>query len=195
MSRNAHGKVPKNSDRRADDGSTMTPVDPADSVSPRFVQFGSFTLDLARRVLSRQGERIHLTAKPLDTLIALVTHPGETVSKQELMEVVWKNTAVTEDVLVQAIGEIRRALGERTGETDSFRRFHDRAIALSCPYVVRRRPTLHRFATALPPRQRLPFRRSGSYPCRWRCSVYLQGRSGSCRDGSRPPPAPRQRTE
>jgi DNA-binding winged helix-turn-helix (wHTH) protein len=94
----------------------MTPLDPADSVSPRLVQFDSFTLDLTRRVLSRRGERIHLTAKPLDTLIALVMRPGATVSKQELMEVVWKNTAVTEDVLVQAIGEIRRALGEKTGD-------------------------------------------------------------------------------
>jgi DNA-binding winged helix-turn-helix (wHTH) protein len=116
MSRNTRGKIPKNSDRRGDDGSTMTPADPADPVSPGLVQFDSFTLDLSRRVLSRRGERIHLTAKPLDTLIALVMHPGETVGKHELMEVVWKNTAVTEDVLVQAIGEIRRALGEKPGE-------------------------------------------------------------------------------
>ena len=94
----------------------MTPVDPADSVSPRLVQFDSFTLDLARRVLCRRGERIHLTAKPLDTLVALVSRPGETVPKHELMELVWKDTAVTEDVLVQAIGEIRRALGEKKGE-------------------------------------------------------------------------------
>ena len=104
MSRDPRGKIPKNSDTGADYGSTMLPADPADSVSPRLVQFDSFTLDLARRVLSRRGERIHLTAKPLDTLIALVTRPGETVSKHELMEVVWKNTAVTEDVLVQEIG-------------------------------------------------------------------------------------------
>ena len=94
----------------------MAPVDPAAPVPPRLVQFESFTLDLTRRLLYRQGQRIHLTAKPLDTLVVLVSRPGETVSKQELMEAVWKNTAVTEDVLVQAIGEIRRALGERTGE-------------------------------------------------------------------------------
>ena len=76
MSRDPRGKIPKNSDIGADYGSTMLPADPADSVSPRVVQFDSFTLDLARRVLSRRGERIHLTAKPLDTLIALVTRPG-----------------------------------------------------------------------------------------------------------------------
>ena len=93
----------------------MAPIDPADSV-PHLVRFGSFTLDLTRRLLWNNGQRIHLTARPLETLIVLVSRPGETVSKQELMDAVWKNTAVTEDVLVQAIGEIRRALGERTGE-------------------------------------------------------------------------------
>jgi DNA-binding winged helix-turn-helix (wHTH) protein len=93
----------------------MASTDPAASV-PRLVEFGSFTLDLTRRLLCTNGQRIHLTAKPLETLIVLVSRPGETVSKQELMDAVWKNTAVTEDVLVQAIGEIRRALGERTGE-------------------------------------------------------------------------------
>ena len=94
----------------------MTPVDRVDPVSPRLLQFDAFTIDLTRRVVSRDGTRIHLTAKPLETLIVLVSRAGETISKQELIDAVWKNTAVTEDVLVQAIGEIRRALGEKTGE-------------------------------------------------------------------------------
>ena len=93
----------------------MTPV-ARPAAPPRLVQFDSFTIDLIRRVVTRSGQRVHLTAKPLDTLIVLVCRPGETVSKQELMDAVWKDTAVTEDVLVQAIGEIRRALGEKTGE-------------------------------------------------------------------------------
>jgi DNA-binding winged helix-turn-helix (wHTH) protein len=93
----------------------MTPVDPS-AAPPRLFQFDSFTIDLTRRVVARNGQRVHLTAKPLETLIVLASRPGETISKQELMETVWRNTAVTEDVLVQAIGEIRRALGERTGE-------------------------------------------------------------------------------
>lgn len=93
----------------------MTPV-ARSAAPPRLVQFDSFTIDLTRRVISRSGQPVHLTAKPLDTLLVLVCRPGETVSKQELMDAVWKDTAVTEDVLVQAIGEIRRALGEKTGE-------------------------------------------------------------------------------
>jgi Tol biopolymer transport system component/DNA-binding winged helix-turn-helix (wHTH) protein len=76
------------------------------------LNFGGFTLDLKRHGLYCRGERIHLTAKPLDTLIHLVTNHGRTIEKQELLNAVWKDTFVTEDTLVQAIREIRRALGD-----------------------------------------------------------------------------------
>lgn len=72
--------------------------------------FGGFTLDLLRRGLYREGERVHLTAKPLETLIYLVEQRGRTVEKQDLLDAIWKDTAVTEDTLVQAVREIRRAL-------------------------------------------------------------------------------------
>ncbi len=83
---------------------------------PGILRFDQFTLDLRQRALYRDGTRLKLTAKPLDTLVALVSRPGQTIGKQELMDAVWKDTAVTEDVLVQAIGEIRRVLGEKKGE-------------------------------------------------------------------------------
>jgi len=92
----------------------MLPVDPPGV--PHFIRFDAFTFDSERRLLLHQGERVHLTAKPLETLAVLLSRPGETISKQDLLRTVWRDTAVTEDVLVQAIGEIRRALGERTGE-------------------------------------------------------------------------------
>lgn len=76
----------------------------------RVLQFAGFTLDLERRGLYRDGERIHLTSKPLETLIFLLQNGGRTVTKQELMDAVWKDTAVTDGTLVQAIREIRKAL-------------------------------------------------------------------------------------
>ena len=92
----------------------MLPVDPPGA--PRCIRFDAFTFDAERRVLFHRGERVHLTAKPLETLTVLLSRPGEAISKQDLLRTVWRDTAVTEDVLVQAIGEIRRALGERKGE-------------------------------------------------------------------------------
>ena len=40
----------------------------------------------------------------------LVQHPDRLVSKDELLAAVWPNLVVTDDTLVQSIGELRRAL-------------------------------------------------------------------------------------
>ena len=76
------------------------------------IHFAGFTLDLVRRGLYRGQQRIHLTSKPLETLIYLVDNRGRIIEKQELLDAVWKDTFVTEDNLVHAIREIRRALGD-----------------------------------------------------------------------------------
>ena len=81
--------------------------------------FGGFTLDLRRRALFRGDARVHLTSKPLETLIFLVEHRGQVVTKEAVMGSVWKDTAVTDGVLVQAVREIRRAL-EDDKENPSF---------------------------------------------------------------------------
>jgi len=74
--------------------------------------FGGFTLDLQRRGLYRDGQRIHLTSKPLEVLIYLVENRGRLLEKRELLDAAWSGVFVTEDNLVQAIIEIRRALGD-----------------------------------------------------------------------------------
>lgn len=76
------------------------------------LHFGGFTLNLERRGLYRGQERVRLTSKPLETLIFLVENRREVVEKQTLLDAVWKGTFVTEDVLVQSVREIRRALGD-----------------------------------------------------------------------------------
>lgn len=76
------------------------------------LRFAEFTLDTQRRGLYRGEERVRLTAKPLEALIFLVENGGRTVGKQELLDAVWTNTFVTEDVLTHAVRDIRRALGD-----------------------------------------------------------------------------------
>ena len=81
-------------------------------IDRRLVHLDGFTLDMTRRGLFCGQERIHLTGKPLETLILLVENRGRTVAKHELLDRVWKDTFVTEDVLTHAIGEIRRTLSD-----------------------------------------------------------------------------------
>ncbi len=74
--------------------------------------FEGFELDLARNCLVRDGEEVHLRQKAFSVLVRLVEQRARLVTKDELFESVWENAAVTDDVLVQCITEIRRSLGD-----------------------------------------------------------------------------------
>ena len=76
-------------------------------------RFESFTVDVTRRRIFRDGEPIALTSKSLDTLLYLIRHQGTTVSKTDLMNAVWDDAVVEENNLTQQVSALRRALGER----------------------------------------------------------------------------------
>jgi DNA-binding winged helix-turn-helix (wHTH) protein len=88
---------------------------PANTDRGFLLRFGAFTVDLNRHGLFMGSTRIHLTSKPFETLVVLMEHRGTTVQKQQLMDAVWKDSFVTEDSLVKAIREIRRALDDEKG--------------------------------------------------------------------------------
>src|SRR6187549_3417128 len=76
-------------------------------------EFNGFRVDAVRRQLLHNGTAIPLTSKSFDTLLFLITHSGSTVTKTELMNAVWSDSAVEENNLTQQISTLRRALGER----------------------------------------------------------------------------------
>lgn len=76
------------------------------------LRFGGFTLNPEQHALFCNQDRVRITEKPLETLIFLVENRGRVVEKQELLESVWRGIYVTEDTLVHAVREIRRALGD-----------------------------------------------------------------------------------
>src|SRR5439155_7236918 len=72
--------------------------------------FADVEIDLLRGCLKRSGEEIYLRPRTLQVLIYLIEQRERLVTKEELMENIWKDTAVTDDALVQCVGDIRRAL-------------------------------------------------------------------------------------
>ena len=80
------------------------------------IVFGAYSVDKIKRQLLLAGRPISMTAKAFDTLVALVTHAGEMVSKNDLMNAVWPETAVEENNLIQQISTLRKVFGERAGE-------------------------------------------------------------------------------
>jgi len=85
--------------------------------SPHLFEFGAFTLDMAERLLLRDGQRVALTPKVFETLVVLVEHRGRLVEKDKLMKLVWPHTYVEEANLTNNISTLRKALGEGGGAT------------------------------------------------------------------------------
>lgn len=73
---------------------------------------GRFRLDLQRGELLRDGQHIPLRPKSFDVLHCLVSHAGELISRETLLESVWPDLVVTDDSLTQCLIEIRKALGD-----------------------------------------------------------------------------------
>ncbi len=91
----------------------MSNVDKPDIESKSQVyRFGEFTLDVANRELTSDGERIELNARYFDALALLVRERGRLVGKDRLFEEVWDDVVVSDSALTQCIKEIRRQLGD-----------------------------------------------------------------------------------
>jgi DNA-binding winged helix-turn-helix (wHTH) protein len=78
-------------------------------------EFGPFRLDVAERLLSREGEAVTLSPKAFDLLQTLVEHHGRLLEKDELMGRVWPGIFVEEANLSYTISLIRKALGNGAG--------------------------------------------------------------------------------
>ena len=76
------------------------------------VIFEPFRLDLRSGRLLRGREPVPLRPKTWAVLRYLVERPGVLVTKDELLNAVWADVAVTESVLSKSIGELRVALGD-----------------------------------------------------------------------------------
>jgi DNA-binding winged helix-turn-helix (wHTH) protein len=73
---------------------------------------GECVVDLQRQLLiDARGEPIALRPRAWAVLRCLAESEGRLVGKETLMAVVWPDTVVTDDSLVQAVADIRRALG------------------------------------------------------------------------------------
>lgn len=75
-------------------------------------KFNDVELDKSRCSIRRGEQEQHLRQKSFQVLVYLLERRERFVTKSELMATVWKDTAVTDDALVQCVKEIRRALGD-----------------------------------------------------------------------------------
>jgi DNA-binding winged helix-turn-helix (wHTH) protein/TolB-like protein len=80
-------------------------------VSPTRLQVDDFVVDFTQEaLLDAAGRPVELRPQAFQVLRHLALNVGRLVTKDELMAAVWPGAVVTDDSLVQAIGDVRRAL-------------------------------------------------------------------------------------
>ncbi len=88
-------------------GSESTP-----SFSRTLYEFADFRLDPANRQLCQGGKDVPLPGRAFDALLLLVQKPGSLITKEEMLNTVWRDSFVEEANLTVAISTLRRALNE-----------------------------------------------------------------------------------
>lgn len=83
------------------------------ATGPRVLyEFGPFLVDPDKQLLLRENQPVAITPKVFETLLILVRHSREVVSKDELLKGVWPDAFVEESNLSQNIFVLRKALGD-----------------------------------------------------------------------------------
>jgi Tol biopolymer transport system component/DNA-binding winged helix-turn-helix (wHTH) protein len=76
-----------------------------------------FVLDPEAYRLERAGVALPLEPKAFNVLVLLVQRAGKLVTKQEILDVVWPQTAVTDYALTRVVAQLRKTLGDEVRET------------------------------------------------------------------------------
>jgi DNA-binding response OmpR family regulator len=81
------------------------------AAAPAIERFGDVEIDINARTVRRNGERVDLTPKEFDLLIALFRRQGRVTSRNELLRAVWGYSAsVVSRTVDTHVAELRRKL-------------------------------------------------------------------------------------
>src|ERR1044072_6584998 len=99
-------------------------------------EFGQFVLDARSRILLKDGATVRLTPKAFDTLLVLIQHGVQLVEKEQLLKEVWPDTFVEQGSLSRNTHELRKALGDHSGEPRYIETIPKRGYRLLTPVKV-----------------------------------------------------------
>ena len=99
-------------------------------------RFDNFEIDPAARQLLRDGVPVEVQGLVFDLLLFMAQRPGELLSKERLLDEVWRNQHLTDATIAQAVRKARAALGD-DGRTQSIiRTVHGRGVRFEAEVEV-----------------------------------------------------------
>jgi tetratricopeptide (TPR) repeat protein/DNA-binding winged helix-turn-helix (wHTH) protein len=105
-------------------------------------RLGEWLVQPALNDLTRDDRTAHLEPKVMQVLVSLAARPGQVLSKEEILQDVWAGTFVTDEVLTNAVWELRKALGDDARSPRFIQTVPRRGYRLVAPVtVLEERPT------------------------------------------------------
>ena len=96
-------------------------------------QLGAWRVQPQLNRLTCEQEIIRLEPKMMGVLLCLAQRSGEVVPKEQLVQEVWRDTFVTDDVLIRCISELRKAFGDNAGKPTVIETIPKRGYRLLIP--------------------------------------------------------------
>jgi len=102
------------------------------------IRFGVFEVNPRSGEVRKSGTRVRLQDQPFNVLLALLEHPGEVVSREELRRRIWPTESFGDfDHAVNvAVGKLRIALGDSADVPRYVETLHRRGYRFVCPISV-----------------------------------------------------------
>lgn len=88
------------------------------SQNQEFFRFDRYHFRPNERLLTRDGEIVHLTPRVFDLLDLLVRHFGQVVTKEDILNAVWAGKAVEEGNINRTVSTLRKQLGNQVNGND-----------------------------------------------------------------------------
>lgn len=100
-------------------------------------RIGEWLIQPRSGIFKRSGHSAHVEPKVMDVLLCLARVPGEVVTREELLNRVWKRVVVTDEVLTRCISELRTLLGDTSRARRYVRTVPKRGYSLLAPVRAR----------------------------------------------------------
>lgn len=99
--------------------------------------FETYRLDAARQELFADGSAVHIQPQVFDLLLLLVANAHRVVSRDEIIEKVWKGRIVSDDAVSSRIRDIRRVLEDTQRDPGFIRTIRGRGFRFEADVSVR----------------------------------------------------------
>lgn len=99
--------------------------------------FGDIRVEPAAHRVSRDGHELELEPKAYSVLLQFVTHPGELIQHDDLLERVWGHKYVTPASLSRVISQLRQKLGDEAAEPRYIQTVHGLGYRLIASVTAR----------------------------------------------------------